>query len=1193
MFFKRIEMVGFKSFATKTVCEFIPGTTVIVGPNGCGKSNLLDAIKWVFGEQSAYQLRGKRMADVIFAGSASFKSLGMAQVSITVDNSRRVLPMDFEEVQVTRRLYRSGESEYLINKIPCRLRDVHDLFLGTGMGKSAYSILEQGRVDQIINTKPIDRRYLIEEAAGISKFRQRKLETLRKLERTDTDLSRLNDLISEIERQVRSLKRQAGKAERYRKTETECRQAEQELMVLRTGDLRSKTATMKERIATQKNALAALRAELATKSAAEEQAHGRQTELADRIQERQQALFDLKSNTAAGEHQITRLNDQLATHAGRIAQIEGEVKEMEVRSNEVALRLDEVRQRKHDAEEARGKGQERFERMQAEYAKLEEDVRRRTGQIEELVAEVNTLREAVARADHEIQMTQALIERQTQAREEAASGLQELETTRESQAARCAELVREIESADREIQQRQDELAKARAAQSERREQLDKLTKQLEQLRGQLHAARSRLQTLTELKAAYEGYYQGVREVMLAGENGRLNGLKGVAANLIRADKEHELAIEVALATHLQDVVAATAADARDAILYLKESGKGRATFLPLDQISPATLHPRLVGILNRPGVVGSAVNLVHYDKELEAAAQFLLGTTIVVENLDVGLGLVREGYRGRYVSLDGQLIHPSGAMTGGRVKTTGLMSREREIRELAKSVERLDAGQNELVGQIEKARATQQTEKERIGEMIEALDRLRLEQANRTKDHEAARHMLDQTETSLGQRRAQIGRIDEELAGKLESIAHWEGERTRGGESLTDAENRLSEAQQTNLSQGEDILQLGTSVAEARAEVEKARERMVEAEQRLNEFQRDLDAVGRQRQARAGEIDHLRVEDTLLAEQIDRIKREMESAIVELETLNRTLIEDQAARDEVTAKLKELTGEIERLTRDEKVLDNEVHEVELRQIEFKTHLSDLSEQCEEKFDRTLDQLAEELGEIDKDPHALQSEVAEMRRKLEAMGVVNLAALEEYEQQNERLVFLQAQHKDLSEAKADLIQTIQQLDETTRKLFQETFDAVRVHFIEMFRRLFNGGKADMMLDAPEGVDPLLEGGIEIVAQPPGKKLQSISLLSGGEKAMTAIALLFGLFLHKPSPFCILDEIDAPLDDVNVERFKQILREFNKSIQFAVITHNKLTMELADALYGVTMEESGVSKMVSVRFEQAEALVDAV
>ena len=478
------------------------------------------------------------------------------------------------------------------------------------------------------------------------------------------------------------------------------------------------------------------------------------------------------------------------------------------------------------------------------------------------------------------------------------------------------------------------------------------------------------------------------------------------------------------------------------------------------------------------------------------------------------------------------------------------------------------------------------------IERLQKQLDDQRMERTKLQKDVEAAEQRLQAAENDLADRQSLLDRIQSEVAEKQASIERWRAERETTAARMAEVVAQLEAEREAARSSGEDIMALGTSVAEARAEAEKARERGEDAARQIEACERDIEGITRQEQARQREIETLAEEDALLNEQIARIQSEMDQHRIEFDRLSQKLSLDQQAREELQIEIRRLAGEVEALTRDERQLDNRMREIQLEHAELHANLQSLEEQCAERFETTLKDLGRAIGAVDRDPRALQAEVAELRDKLGRIGPVNMAALEEYEDQKARLEFLQGQHADLAEAKQMLEATIQRLDDTTRKLFHETFEVVRSHFIEMFRKLFNGGKADLILEAPEGIDPLLDGGIEIMVQPPGKKLQSITLLSGGEKAMTAISLLFALFLHKPSPFCVLDEIDAPLDDANVGRFCRAVDEFKTATQFVVITHNKLTMELADAIYGVTMEESGVSKVVSVRFDQAERMVDA-
>ncbi|MCE5227980.1 chromosome segregation protein SMC, partial [bacterium] len=893
------------------------------------------------------------------------------------------------------------------------------------------------------------------------------------------------------------------------------------------------------------------------------------------------------------DNQIVRLNDQIGRHASRVGQINGELGQIKRQGEELRLRLEEFTGKRDEGEQTRRHHEERFSELQRQYAELEGTVRERTRRIEELSAKANALRDTVARAENESRMAEALIEKQQEERANAEQILGTLNEECLNHQVKHEELKAQADTEAAQLAAAQETLASERNTQRERQEQLGQKLRDIQQIAGKLNQGHSRLDTLKELKASYEGYYQGVREVMVSAESGRLRGVLGVAANLIRASSEHEVAIEVALATHLQDIVTRTADDARDAINYLKDSGRGRATFLPLDRLQSQPLPQHLCQVLGRPGVIGIASEIVQYDKQIEIAVQFLLGSTIVVKDLDVGLELGRQGFRARYVSLDGQLINPAGSMTGGRIQATGLMTREREIRDLAVTIEQLEREHAATQSAVEKLQLELNTAHHKIEALASEVDQRRISQATLLKDVEAAQRAADQAQKALDVKTAQIARIDEDIAAKRETIARAAERYAEAFAGLSSAEAELTAEREIAREQGAGIIDLGMDVAEARAQMEKARERIQDAVAQLQSIERDLDAVTRTEEARRKEIESLAEQDVLLNQQIERIKSETSALREQTETMAQKISQDQIARDELQNRMKQLAQEVEVLNRDTTQFDNKYREVELQAAELNANMTAIAEQCRDKYQRDLDDLAAEIGPSERDAHALQVEVAEMRDKLDRMGIVNMAALDEYQEQAKRLDFLKTQQADLAEAKKQLEDTIARLDETTRKLFHETFEKVRENFIGMFRRLFNGGKADLILEAPDGQDPLLEGGIEIMAQPPGKKLQSITLMSGGEKAMTAVSLLFALFMYRPSPFCIMDEIDAPLDDANIERFKGMVREFIKTTQFMIITHNKITMELADAIYGVTMEESGVSKLVSVRFEQAADLVDAV
>lgn len=1191
MFFKRLEAIGFKSFATKTVCEFRPGTTVVVGPNGCGKSNIMDAIQWVLGEQSAKSLRGKKMQDVIFAGSSTFKPMGMAHVSVTVDNRNRILPTDYDEVMITRRLMRSGESEYQINKKPCRLRDIQNLFLGTGVGKSSYSVLAQGKIADIIKAKPADRRYLVEEAAGISKYKARRQEAQRKLERTDIDLSRLNDLLGEVGRQVNSLKRQAAKAERYRTLVEEGTQAEQQLLVVRAGQMRGQAREVNARMLDLRCRLASFQTTLARKSAEEEAARDAEELLRDRVSDETQTINDLRQSLRECEGQLQMLGAQINNNNRRVEQIEEEFVSLDARAGDIRLHIEEAEDKQKNAQASREQHETEHARLKQRFNELVELGRERTEKIESLTREVSEMTQIVSRVANEINQAKYLIETQTNSREEAQALITALEEAQLQEMENFESLQKSTTELNETVETLGAELTETRQRYQKAQGLLGELIKELQEVNRQLHSSQSRLETLEELKSSYEGYYQGVREVMQAADRNELHGVIGVAPNLIHTSEKYELAIEIALATHIQDIVVERAGDGKAALNYLRDNRKGRATLLPLDRIQPSTLNHHQQQALGQRGVIGLASDLVQYDPKISRAVDFLLGSTIVVEDLDVALDLGRDGIRARYVSLDGQLVNPSGAMTGGGVRASGLMTREREIRDLQESVARCNEKSEKMREEIERTQIELNTAHSQIEARQSSYDQKKLEQAEMKKDLEAAQRSLTESERRLEERLEQIRKIDGDVEEKRRKLEEWTTQLAEHEAQKLAAEEALEAERTAAREQGNEAVELGTRVATAEVEAQKATEQIREAESQIVSRRRELEEVERQRGTRNNEVEQLRRDSEQREQQMERIKNEISSDIAEREELEKRLTVDQDEHRQLEVQIKQLKADLDVLRRDERELDNEKHTLDVKIHELQLGLKNISAESQEKFEFGLSRLCREVGEVERDQRELASFVADYRRKLGNIGPVNMDALEAYEKEKERFEFLNGQHEDLTEAKQQLQETIAKLDETTRKLFHETFTSVREHFIETFRRLFNGGKADLFLEAEDGVDPLLDGGIEIVAQPPGKKLQTISLLSGGEQAMTAVSLLFALFLHKPAPFCFLDEIDAPLDDNNVKRFCNMLREFEVNTQFIIITHNKLTMELGDTIYGVTMEESGVSKLVSVRFDEAEELVD--
>lgn len=1186
MFFKRLEVVGFKSFATKTVIEFLPGVTVIVGPNGCGKSNVLDSIKWVLGSQSVKSMRGKSMQDVIFAGSTSFKPLGVAQVTLTLDNSSRVLDIDYDEVQISRRLFRTGESEYFLNKTPCRLRDIQDLLRGTGAGTMSYSVLEQGKVDQIINAKPEERRFIIEEAAGISKFKSRKLEALRKLERTAADLQRLDDLVSEITRQVNSLKRQASKAERFKELSDELRRSEMELLVLRSAGIRQQLEDLVTQIAAQQDKITETQARHAQRSAQEQEWKNQAGEADVRLTEAQTELFKTNNRIKDLEHQCNRCNDRIEGNKRRLAQIEAEFAQFNERGAEMAARRSEIEQRKQQAEGELQSARANFEELEGKYTALRGEVDGKSRELDTINREVNQTREQLSRTENTLRIEETLIARQEETRTETEGIIEKLTRTlgefgtrRESATAKLETLKQQIGEAQRNSSGLQIKFAETHS-------RIAGLTSKRDDVNRDLHQSQARLATLSELKANFEGFFHGVREVMKAAGRGELAGVTGPVVSLIKTGKECELALEVALASQLQDIVVESAEAARNCTEFLTKGKLGRVTFLPLDRMAAQSAPENLNEILSRDGVVGHAPALAEHESNLDGIVSALLGRTVIVREFETADKLAAEFPGVTFVALTGQMIHATGSITGGVLKSSGLLGRERDIADLTEAVARYGVELEQTQSLIAIERADADRLQADLKSSTGMLHELEVQKATAMKEEESLRRQHEETAQHLEQREQQLDGLKTEIQSRQEARARHESERTELAAKLETATKNAEDSRAQTRELNEAFIALGQNVSDARAGVEKVRERMVHLDESLNGIVREIATLESARESRAAEQGRLQEDNARAAAETEEFRKELQDRFADREKMEKALAEERTERQKLDSGMRELAHEIEQMQRDERMLENDLHEKQLRQAEWQSKLGNMSEQSMEKFGRDLTEIAAEVGEITKEIPVLSQEVAELRDKVERMGPVNMAALDEYNEQNTRLQFLTGQRTDLVDSKAQIEASIAQLDETTKRLFHETFESVRGHFVNMFRRLFNGGKADLVIEQT-GLDPLLEGGIEIYAQPPGKKLQTLSLMSGGEKAMTAVSLLFALFLHKPAPFAILDEIDAPLDDANVERFKNVVAEFSNNTQFVIISHNKLTMEMADAIYGVTMEESGVSRIVSVQFEQIE------
>ncbi|PZN09617.1 MAG: chromosome segregation protein SMC [Bacillota bacterium] len=1188
MYLKRLELYGFKSFADRTRLEFGPGITAIVGPNGSGKSNLVDAVRWVLGEQSARQLRGSRMEDVIFAGTETRKGVGLAEVVLVLDNEDGRLPVEFSEVTIARRVDRAGGSDYLLNGTRVRLKDVQELLYDTAIGREAYSIVGQGKIDEVLSARDEDRRGLIEEAAGIVRYKARRREALRRLEEAEQRLVRLRDILRELDDRLAGLTEQAKKAHIYRQLRAELVELETRLYAAQAREAERRLEERRRAAEAVRREAEALRSEL---EAVEAERSARRRE----AQEREGALEAARTALLEAE----RLLESLRTRDAVLAERSTQLAEQEQR---LRSQLDELKRRLVEQSSSGRQVEERLAALERELAAAREERAQREREREACRQAVEKAEGALASAREELfaalQQASALRnERQARERERAQAEQrgkrlaerarqlgeerQRLRQEMEAAARRVLDLAAEAEVAAAEERRWQEgrQAARAEAAEAARR---------VQRLRQQLGETRSRLRLLEEMRREHEGFFEGVRAVLAGRDAGdpAFAEVRGAVAELIRVDPRLERAIEVALGPALQHVVTETAAGAERAIEALKRARAGRATFLPLDTIRPGEPRPEDRGLARQPGAVSWAIDAVEFDPSLRPAMANLLGRILIAADLPAARRLAAlSGYRYRIVTLEGDVVHPGGAMTGGherrRREAPGLLGRERQIESLRQQLD-------EIARQLQEAEEARRAAEEQAIRAEARIEELRGLRHRR----EVARAEVEQARAAAARQLARVEASLAEVQAELDDLA-------RAGAPQAEAAiaEQLAAAEERRRAAEEGVAKAEAVLAAARADLERASAAAAQAAARCDTLARERALVAEQAERARRDGGRLAAEVERLQAEVARLAGERHSLAGEREGLAAQQ-ERQAA--EVAARREELARLLEARDR----AAQRAEELEGRAEEARRRLDRLGERLrhlevevarlESERDRLRARLVEEYGVHALDAagadqegvqnwQAAERRARELRRRMAELGDVNLAAVEEHERVCERYAFLERHCQDLERAREDLRAVIAEMDREMERLFRVAYDRLREEFRKVFRELFGGGHADLVL----GEGDALEAGVQIVAQPPGKKLQHLSLLSGGERALTAIALLLALIRVKPTPFCLLDEIDAALDDRNVERFARYLRRFTDT-QFIVITHQKATMAAADTLYGVTMPESGVSRIVSVRLADVAA-----
>ena len=1183
MYLKSLEIQGFKSFANRIVFQFHNGITGVVGPNGSGKSNVSDAIRWVLGEQSAKQLRGGSMQDVIFAGTQTRKMMSYAYVAITFDNADHALPVDFEEVTVARRLYRSGESEYLMNGVQCRMRDITELIMDTGIGQEGYSLIGQGQVERILNGRPEERRELFDEAAGIVKYKHRKASAVKKLEDEEKNLVRVSDILSELTRQIGPLKRQSETAKVYLEKREELKSLDANLFLL---DAEKGNETLKN----ANERLTAAREELEETAAQLAKARAQYEELDEALGQLSQQITEKKDSAAQERLNRSQLESRVELGREQIQTLENNDEQLRVRADQIRRETQERRTQLEGVAE-------RFETLSGEAGTIADENVTKSRSLDELNAQLTALGEAAA-ADQARVM--ALLEERTHlhsGREKALALLEQLgvreselkarELTLRSEQAESSGAVEDISGKQSQAQEQEKELGAQSQALQEELEQVHKSflddQEKLTALQEEYHREASRLETLRAITERYEGYGGSIRRVME--QKGREKGILGVVADLIKTQKKYELAVETALGGSIQNIVTEDEETAKRMIAFLKENRFGRATFLPLSAMKHRSLFQTREA-LSEKGVIGLASELVETEERFKPLAENLLGRTVVTDTIDTAIALARRyRYTLRIVTLDGELLSPGGSMTGGAFKSSSnLLGRRREIEELEEKVKKKNERITKLSAQVEESHTRRNNLRTQIADLAGKIQKNRFGQS-------ALRMQLQDAEG----RRSQVEDSFEQLRLEREKIA---------------AERAQLESQEKEGGQG---------LAASGEEEEKIHARMAEREAQQAELKKHADELGAELEALRMKIANGAQEEKFLRQNRERLEGEIAKLEEEAEGITGRLSDNEEIREQRRAEMEELAGEIAISREKEDGIRQETDALSAQQAQMEEkrraffgereqlseknslldreiyRLEDQVRKGEEQRETRITYIWEEYGltpaacrDLKRDDigsvTALRKAIGELRKGIRELGTVNVNAIEEYREVAERHEFLSTQHEDLVKSKAALEKVIAELDEGMRERFREQFERIRVEFDQTFRDLFGGGKGTLEIAEDEDI---LEASIRVIAQPPGKKLQNMMQLSGGEKSLTAIALLFAIQNLKPSPFCLLDEIESALDENNVDRFAKYLHKLTNHTQFIVITHRRGSMAAADRLYGITMQEKGVSALVSVDLVENE------
>ena len=1184
MYLKRLELQGFKSFADKTVLEFKPGITAVIGPNGSGKSNISDSIRWVLGEQSMKSLRGAKSEDIIFAGTQNRKSLGFAEASIVIDNSDGQLPVEYSEVTVTRKIYRSGETGYYINKVPCRLKDILELFMDTGIGKDGYSIIGQGKIDEILSNKSEDRRHIFEEAAGIVKYRARKTESEKKLEQTKLNLLRINDILTEIESGLDPLRIQSEKAKRFLELHEDLKDIEVGLFIYNIESYKEKLNQIVEDL-----------------KIIEEQKNSEDEKLS-KMQNEKISLKNLIDNLTAeiekcqnigfeSTNKIEKINSEIGISNEKISH-------NKENSERLISEIDESKQRIEDLQEEKDNKSKKKDSLFINKEKFEKE-------LEEKQQELNKLTSKMSSQELEIEEKKQKIEENTDLKYEKNiqlstmdANFENLEKRQRSLKSEMAEVISDLDRARDEkhniskdfskIENEKNRLSKEIEENANKKTEIENKIKEyndkIDEISYQLRIKESRQKFLIETEKEKEGYAKAVKSLLTeCDKNADLNkGVHGIIANLISVDKEYEIAIEMTLGGMLQNIVTDDEDVAKKLVRHLRANNLGRASFLPISSIKPSRIE-KIKGKF--PGVIGIAAELVKFNKKYENIVYNLLGRTVIVDNMDTGVALAKENkYSFRIVTVKGDIINSSGAITGGSIsqKTVNILGRGREIDSLTEEIK-------SLTSNIQKVKDNKQKYEESISEFVEQSKVLDQKMLEFNIVYATEKQKLVSIEESVLRFESSLQKLRLEESKILTQKDEIKNEKVKIDEELSELEieinelsNVIKEFAEKNSENQKYIDDLNFDITNLKISVSSFDESGSSIDEMIERIDKDIENYNNAITLKNKQIEELKVEVKQLNESIENLKKqilEIQSSVSTSADKIEKLKSERAQKSKESEQIEISITEQFNLLED---IKGNLVKIDVKKTKIEQDIELVVNNLWEEYELTPN-TATDYKKVENVQNT-QKEVNSIRSEIKDLGSINVDSIEEYKKTKERYDFMCEQRLDLENTIAKLRKMITDITDTMKKQFVEKFKLINKNFNEVFTELFGGGKAELILEDEENV---LECGIDIKAQPTGKKLQNMMLLSGGEKAFTAIALLFAILKINPAPFCILDEIEAALDDVNVYRYAEYLKKFCSETQFLVITHRKGTMEVADTVYGVTMEENGVSKLLSMKLAESK------